>query len=99
VKGKVTYKGQPLTKGKVHFEPDGGYGRPANGELKADGTFVLTTFQPGDGVVAGEHRVSVTGTGPRTSKELVPKKYLSGDTSKLTAQVDSDHTEFNFDLQ
>jgi hypothetical protein len=97
VKGKVTYKGQPLTKGIVRFEPDG-YGRPATGELQADGTFVLTTLQKGDGVVAGEHKVSITDTGSKPRKELVPKKYTIPNTSKLTAEVDADHTEFNFDL-
>jgi hypothetical protein len=98
VKGKVTYKGQPLTKGIVHFEPDG-YGRPASGELQADGTFVLTTLQKGDGVVAGEHKVSVTDTGSNPRKELVPKKYTSPNSSELTADVNADHTEFTFDLQ
>jgi hypothetical protein len=98
VKGKVTYKGQPLTKGIVRFEPDG-YGRPATGELQADGTFVLTTLQKGDGVVAGEHKVSITDTGSNPRKELVPKKYTAPNSSKLTAEVDADHTEFSFDLQ
>jgi hypothetical protein len=97
VKGKVTYKGQPLTKGIVHFEPDG-YGRPASGELQADGTFVLTTLQKGDGVVAGEHKVAVTDTGSKPRTELVPKKYTGPNSSKLTAVVDADHTEINFDL-
>src|SRR4051794_18550874 len=50
VKGKVTFKGQPLTKGTVHFEPDD-YGGPAAGQLQADGSFVLTTAKEGDGVV------------------------------------------------
>jgi hypothetical protein len=98
VKGKVTYKGQPLTKGMIKFEPDG-YGRPANGKIGSDGTFVLTTLKEGDGVVAGEHRVYLIGTGKTAAKELVPKKYASPSTSKLTATVDSEHTEFTFDLK
>jgi hypothetical protein len=97
VKGKVFYKGQPLTKGVVRFEPDG-YGRPANGKLGSDGTFVLTTLKEGDGIVAGEHRVYITGTGKTVAKELVPKKYVSPSTSKLVAKVDSEHTEFSFEL-
>ena len=59
VKGKVTYKGQPVTKGVVRFEPDG-YGRMATGQLQSDGTFELTTLKAGDGVVAGEHKVTVS---------------------------------------
>jgi len=97
VKGKVTYKGQPLTKGIVRFEPDG-YGRMATGELQADGTYVLTTFEKGDGAVIGHHRVFITDTGSNPRKERVPKKYATPDNSKLTADVDQDHTEFNFDL-
>jgi hypothetical protein len=59
VKGKVTYKGQPVTKGVVRFEPDGGFGRMATGQLQSDGTFELSTLKPGDGVVPGVHRVTL----------------------------------------
>src|SRR5271165_2392317 len=59
VKGKIFFKGQPLTTGTVRFEPDD-FGRPASGKLQSDGTFVLTTLKEGDGVVAGHHRVSIT---------------------------------------
>jgi hypothetical protein len=97
VKGKVTYKGQPVSKGVIRFEPDG-YGRPANGKLNSDGTFVLTTLKEGDGVVAGQHRVYITNTGKSVAKEAVPKKYTSPNTSKLVADVDKEHTEFNYDL-
>jgi len=97
VKGKVTYKGQPLTKGNVRFEPDG-YGRMATGAIQADGTFVLTTLQKGDGVVAGQHKVFITDTGSNPRKELVPQKYTTPDGSKLKANVDPDHAEFTFDL-
>jgi hypothetical protein len=87
-----------LTKGIVRFEPDG-YGRMATGELQADGTFVLTTFEKGDGAVVGQHKVFVTGTSSNPRKELVPKKYTTPENSKLTADVDQDHAEFNYDLQ
>ena len=46
VKGKVTYKGQPLTKGTVRFEPDG-YGRMATGKIQPDGTYVLSHVEGG----------------------------------------------------
>ncbi len=97
VKGKVTYKGRPLTKGVVRFEPDG-YGREARGEIQADGTFVLGTNTNDDGVIAGHHRISIAGTGNHPAKELVPKKYTSLNTSELEADVDADHTEVTLDL-
>ncbi len=96
-KGKVTYKGNPVVKGVVTFEPDD-RGRPAGGKLQFDGTFVLGTYQETDGVIAGHHQVSITGTGSQRGKELIPKKYTQRSTSKLTADVDEEHTEFTFDL-
>jgi hypothetical protein len=98
VKGKVTYKGQPVTKGSITFEPDG-FGRDAHGQIKADGTFVLTTLKEGDGAVAGHHRVAVTGTGITSAKDALAKKYAGVSSSGLTADVDAEHTEFTFDLQ
>jgi hypothetical protein len=98
VKGKITYKGQPLSQGVVTFEPDSGFGRRARGKIQPDGTFVLTTDKEADGVVAGHHQVSVAGTGSRSTKELVPKKYTLRTSSQLTADVDADHTEFVFDI-
>ncbi len=98
VKGKVTYKGKPVTKGKVMFEPDG-YGRPAGGQLQSDGTYVLGTHKEGDGVVAGHHQVSISGTGSHPAKEVIPKKYTQRASSKLVADVDAEHTEFGFDLK
>lgn len=98
VKGKVTYKGQPVTKGRIQFEPDG-YGRPASGSLQADGTFELTTLKPGDGVVAGEHRVSIVELDKSLAKDRALKKYGSPNSSKLTAEVSPEKTEFTFDLK
>ena len=46
VKGKVTYKGKPLTQGQIVFEPDNS-GREAHGSIQPDGTFELSTFTTG----------------------------------------------------
>jgi hypothetical protein len=98
VKGKVTYKGKPLTKGTIKFVPDG-YGREARGSIQSDGTFVLTTTKDGDGAVAGEHHVSLSNLDKPLANDRAFKKYTSPNTSRLTAAVDSEHTEFSFDLQ
>jgi hypothetical protein len=63
VSGKVTYNGQPVTKGVVSFVPSGGpgaqTGQGATGEIGPDGSYTLTTFENGDGAVLGEHTVLV----------------------------------------
>jgi hypothetical protein len=98
VKGRVTYKGQPLTQGTVLFEPEGA-GKEARGEINPDGTYVLTTYKPGDGAVPGAHRVSINGATGKTRASRIPDKYGSYNTSKLEAEVTREKTEFPFDLQ
>ncbi len=98
VKGKVTFKGQPLTTGTIRFEPDD-YGRAAGGKLQSDGTFVLTTNKEGDGVIPGHHRVYFTNLNPKAKPGPVPKKYTTPTTSKLEAEVSAEQTEFAFDLR
>jgi hypothetical protein len=98
VKGRVTYKGQPVTTGVIKFEPDG-YGREARGKIQSDGTFVLTTYKDGDGVVAGHHVVTVFDMGIKSPRNAVAKKYAEAASSGLTADVDAEHAEFTFDLK
>lgn len=55
--GTVTYKGKGIENLAVEFTP--AEGRPASGKTDAQGKFTLTTFDPDDGAVLGEHKVSV----------------------------------------
>jgi hypothetical protein len=57
VTGKVTLAGQPVPQGTITFYPQ--TGRPATGRLQSDGTYTLTTFDPGDGALVGKHTVTV----------------------------------------
>jgi hypothetical protein len=98
VKGKVTYKGKPLTTGVVRFLPEG-YGRQATGRLQSDGTYALGTAKEGDGVVAGEHVVTIGGFDKTLASDRTLKKYGTARSSGLTAEVDAEHSEFNFDLK
>jgi hypothetical protein len=98
VKGKVLYKGQPVTKGSVTFEPDG-FGREAHGRIQSDGSFVLTTYKDGDGAVAGHHRVAVSDTGIKSPKDALAKKWAGTASSGLTADVDAEHTDFTLELK
>jgi hypothetical protein len=98
VKGNVTYKGQPLAQGTVTFESQDS-GKRAMGKLQADGTFVMTTYTEGDGVVAGEHSVIITGVDKTLAKDRAFKKYMFRSYGALTAEVTPEHTEFTFDLK
>jgi hypothetical protein len=108
VEGKVTYQGQPLTKGTVTFQPDGG--RPAVGEIQPDGTYRLSTFGDKDGAIPGNHKVMiVSNTGDPTKmpsspgyvtpKGLIPKKFADVNTSGLEAAVSKDKKAYDFDLK
>lgn len=106
VKGKVTYKGKPVTSGTVMFVPD--KGPAATGEIDKDGTYLLGTYDIDDGAVLGWHKVAITaledigGLLPEQPKALpaptVPAKYLSQETSGLRVEVKSDVNEFDFPL-
>lgn len=57
VTGVVTLDGAPLTTGRVQFFPTEGY--PSKGDIQPDGSYELSTKEPGDGVKPGEYRVTV----------------------------------------
>jgi len=90
VRGRVTYKGEPVKDGTVMFEPDdskGNRGPQAMGNLKSDGTYILSSQDPGDGAVVGMHRVGVLGIDPNPvsaealpSPETDPLKFLQAKT-------------------
>ena len=60
VKGTVTYQGQPLKNATVVFLPNQQGVRLASGVTDNNGRFELMTDVPGDGVVLGKHRVTIT---------------------------------------
>ncbi len=109
VRGKVTYKGQPVPRGTITFQPDAG--PPATGEIQADGSYRLGTFGAGDGAILGHHRVmiiantadptKIPGSSPGyvAPKDLVPKSYGQIDTSGLAVEVTKDKTTYDFDLK
>ena len=58
VQGVVLLDGKPLPNASVQFVPQGA-GRDATGQTDASGAFSMSTFQPGDGVVAGDYKVVI----------------------------------------
>src|SRR5688500_1432938 len=58
VRGKVTYQGRPVTGASVAFLAPGAP-RLAVGTTDGAGNYRLTTFESGDGAIAGTHVVTV----------------------------------------
>jgi hypothetical protein len=61
VKGTVNFNGKPmLGGGSISLIPTGKQeGATAGGEIKADGTYELSTYKPGDGSMPGDFRVVI----------------------------------------
>ena len=58
VSGKVTYKGQPVEKGKISFIPEVADGRAASSQIE-NGKFSMTTLATNDGAIPGKYKVTV----------------------------------------
>jgi hypothetical protein len=96
IKGKVTYKGELLTHGDVTFEPENS-GREAHGSIQPDGSFTLSTFKDGDGVISGSHRVAVTGSG-KNGALVVPIKYRNVGSSNVVVEVSPSKIDYVIEL-
>jgi hypothetical protein len=64
VHGTVIVNDKPMFQGKVMFGPiaqgeEENPGKPAFGKIQSDGSYRLTTFEPNDGAVVGEHWATV----------------------------------------
>jgi hypothetical protein len=98
--GVLTHKGAPIEFYQVLFFPKDS--RPAMGVTDAEGRFTLGTNEPGDGAVAGSHKVAVTWVGPPSTnpnegmteftsppppKVKLDPKYSDPETSGLMLEV------------
>jgi hypothetical protein len=102
VRGKVTFKGQPVANARVDFSPQkaadagkgsggGQPGKSAAGTTDKDGVFVLSTYAPEDGAVVGKHRVAV---GSNDAKKPLPGKT----PPNLILEVKSGSNDFTIEL-
>ena len=103
VSGTLAVEGKPVANGTIHFFP--AKGRPASGIVK-DGKFTLTTYNDGDGAIAGKNRVAVqvseevpTKDGDTTSKSLIPLKFTNPDQSGIELEIPpSGYSNLSIDL-
>lgn len=68
VSGKITYKGQPVTKGWIYFTPKKGGTRAADSVIDSSGYYRLGTFDVGDGAYPGPYQVSIVSRGDDQAK-------------------------------
>ena len=107
VKGRVTYKGLPVTSGTITFVPEGN-APSATGNLSPDGTYELTTYKPNDGAVLGKHSVMIVAIDTQVTRlpedrsplppPIIPTKYLDNNTSGLIAEVADKENVIDFEL-
>jgi hypothetical protein len=91
VSGKVLIDGQAVTFGSLQFLPKSGQGRPSSASIRADGTFIVSTFEDDDGCTLGSFDVLVNATEEINDTQRrynVPKKYGDRRTSGITKTVD-----------
>ena len=105
VKGRVVYPdGSPVTAGVVMFLSTSLKGKEFNarGEIQSDGSYVLSTFEVGDGVVGGKHQalvrelavlVSEMAEDETPSPPAIDRKFARFDTSGLAFDISRDQTD------
>lgn len=100
VSGKVTFNGQPLTAGIVTFVNEEA-GTGASGQLDPSGSYRIESIR------TGEYNVAVhqappppdeTGQRAELPKLNIPEKYLTPETSGLTATVNEGGNVRDFSL-
>jgi hypothetical protein len=109
VSGKVTLPdGKPLAGGWIEFRAkDATPPVSARGQIQADGTFELGTYEPGDGAVAGQHQAVITPPQPVIDRDElrgpppspIDLKYCRYDTSPLTFAVAAERGKNQFEVR
>lgn len=95
VHGSVTVDGTPLNQGKVLFTPiakgeNRRAGHTAVGNINSDGKFRLTTSEPDDGAVVGDHWAVVVNVEEEVP-DGVPEFARVTFPEKLTVKPDTDN--------
>lgn len=109
VKGRVTWKGEPLADALVVFQPE--KGRPSSGRTSKSGEYELRYKERPWGAIVGRHSVQITTSRGKlddqtaqggsvreeVSPEILPARFHSAST--LTAEVAKGANRIDFDLQ
>lgn len=99
VRGRITYKGQPLPEGTVMFVAQTS-GLAAAGTIQPDGSYVLISRSNQDGATVGRHRVAIVAPYQPTTPNypLFPKEYQDPDVSGFEVVVEKGKNVFDFNM-
>lgn len=95
VSGTVAYEDGSALQAQmasVTFQPtgEGSKTKGASGQIKADGTFQLTTIAPNDGALPGDYRVTFSiGNGYPNLVSVVAPEYTTVHRTPVTAKVEA----------
>lgn len=107
VRGRVTFKDGSIPQGEVcvvRFEPTADSTAPirkaANGEIGTDGSFVMYTRKPGDGVFLGSYAVTFSVWKDRFKPEsLIAERYTNASTTPYKVDVEQDLNDLVFEIE
>src|SRR5262245_24227687 len=89
VEGVVLMDGKPVVGASIQFVPQG-KGRDATGETDKSGQFVMSTYQPRDGVLPGSYKVVISPpTGTADTARYASAEEAMAATSKQAAKKDA----------
>ena len=88
VKGTIKSNVGSVAGMTIHMFPNSEAARPSSGEVKADGSFELSTRSPGDGASDGDYKIYFSKPlGGGKPKGAFPEKFLSPDTTDVKATI------------
>ena len=89
VEGVVLLDGKPVAFASIQFVPQG-TGRDATGETDKSGQFVMSTFQPRDGMLPGSYKVVISPpTGAADTTKYASAEEAMAAASKQAAKKDA----------
>lgn len=101
VRGRVTYKGEPLPEGSVLFVAQTS-GLAAAGMIQPDGSYVLISRSNQDGATVGRHRVAIMAPYQPTTPNYprFPVEYQDPDVSGFEVVVEKGKKNvFDFNME
>jgi len=98
VTGKVFCAGEPVTEGYLVFTPirdqstdPNKSGKSGYATIQSDGTYIVTTYEEGDGALIGTHEVRIYKPDPEDDEQFIPDNFVCGDNTLEVAVEEGDN--------